>query len=98
MVFLFNDKHCSLKHLSFIIESKIIADTTLKLKELIGDSLFSSDILQYSDNETMIKDIKRLKNALKKHTELMHDIQRKQPMGFVNAVGEESEEYEEDDE
>ena len=89
MVFLFNDKGMTLKHLCFIIEAKKLNANTLRIKESVTKSSLNEDLLYYSKESILSKDIKRLKNALEEYTRYVNDMQKQQQMGFQGAVGDE---------
>lgn len=96
MVFQFNDKSLVVKHLCFIIEAKKINATTLKIKETMSKSMISEDLLYYTKETALNKDLKRLRDALDEYSRYVNDMQKQQRIGFQSdSVGDELPEDEE---
>jgi hypothetical protein len=90
MVFQFNDKSLALKHLCFIIEAKKLDKTTLKIKESIAKNAINEDLLYYTKESALNRDIKRLRDALDEYTRYVNDMQKQQKIGFQSeSVGDE---------
>lgn len=90
MVFQFNDKSLVVKHLCFIIEAKKINETTIKIKETIAKGMVSEDLLYYTKESSLNKDLRKLRDALDEYSRYVNDMQKQQRIGFQSdSVGDE---------
>ena len=89
MVFKFRDKQNTIKHLSFILETKNLNTQTLVVKETYGGGTISSDMLFYDNEKLLMADINKLYKELKAFTEAANNMQKL--AGFIEeAEGEDA--------
>lgn len=95
MVYKFKDKNSTIKHLSFIIETKIVNSQTLAIKESYGSGNIIQDLLFYDKAKTLEKDIKKFFKELKVYTEFMNNVSG--ATGFLENGSERRDEEEPND-
>lgn len=74
MVYKFNDKNKTIKHLSFIIGTKKITSTTLLITESYMQGSVTQDLLFYSHAKMLDKDIKKFFKELRLSIELVNHV------------------------
>lgn len=97
MIFQFNDKSMTIKHLCFILEVKKLNSQTLKIKETMIKGSIVEDLLFYDTEKTLKSDLKKIFQKLDEYSRYVNDMQKQVQIGFANEDEPGEEDYTEEE-